>query len=94
MIASGKKFSVAELEELPGVGPYTARAVAAFANVLRGLRPGAPLVVVAHDRHGLYPGIAAALGVTVEGTVERMVGRRTGRRAGVLTETIFVWRKP
>ena len=26
-----KKFSVAELEELPGVGPYTARAVAAFA---------------------------------------------------------------
>ena len=27
-----KKFSVAELEELPGVGPYTARAVAAFAS--------------------------------------------------------------
>ena len=73
---------------------YAAGMVAAFANVLRGLRPGAPLVVVAHDRHGLYPGIAAALGVTVEGTVERMVGRRTGRRAGVLTETIFVWRKP
>ncbi len=30
-IISEEKFSVAELEELPGVGPYTARAVAAFA---------------------------------------------------------------
>lgn len=54
---------------------------------------GAPLIVVANDRHDLYPQIATLIGVEVEGVVRRHVNRRTGMRSSEYYESVFVWKK-
>ncbi|HEX2324055.1 MAG TPA: DNA methyltransferase [Chloroflexota bacterium] len=59
-----------------------------------GLPAGAPVLVVAADRHHLYPEIAALAGLEPRDVLQRQVNRRTGRRAGDFYESVFVWRKP
>jgi hypothetical protein len=59
-----------------------------------GLPSGAPVLVVAADRHDLYPEIAALAGLEPLDVLQRQVNRRTGRRAGDFYESVFVWRKP
>ncbi len=65
-----------------------------FRNGTQKLRPGGPVIVVAGDRHNLYPAIADMAGLEVEAVLKRHVNRRTGRRAGEFYESIFIWRKP
>ncbi|GIV04360.1 MAG: restriction endonuclease subunit M [Fimbriimonadales bacterium] len=64
-----------------------------FDRFLRKMPKGGPLIVVAGDRHNLYPTIAEMLNVEVEGVIERHVNRRTGRRSTPFYESVFVWRK-
>ncbi len=64
-----------------------------FANTLRALPSRGRLIVIAGDRHNLYPMIAERLGVETEAVLQRHVNRRTGRRAGEFYESIFIWRK-
>lgn len=63
-------------------------------NVVSAIRPGGVLVVVAADRHDLYPGILGGLGLCERGILQRHVNRRTGRRSSEFYETIFVYAKP
>jgi hypothetical protein len=65
-----------------------------FQRACQALPVGAPLVVVAGDKHGLYDNIARMVGVEVEAVLKRHVNRRTGRRASEFYESMFVWRKP
>ena len=46
-----------------------------------GLPAGAPVLVVAADRHDLYPEIAGLAGLEPVDVLQRQVNRRTGRRA-------------
>jgi hypothetical protein len=64
-----------------------------FARFLDRMPKGGPLIVVAGDKHNLYPTIAEMLNVEVEGVIERHVNRRTGRRSTPFFESVFVWRK-
>lgn len=64
-----------------------------FANTLRALPAQGRLIVIAGDRHNLYPMIAERLGIETEAVLQRHVNRRTGRRAGEFYESIFIWRK-
>jgi len=82
-----------------GRGPAAAREYleairAVFANVCRSLEPGGHVVVVVHDRHELYHGMAAELGLATEAVLQRHVNRRTGLRSGEFFERVYVWRKP
>ena len=63
-----------------------------FKRIIRSMQPGGRLIVVAGDRHGLYPEIAADIGVDVEAIIKRHVNRRTGRRTSDFYESVFVWR--
>jgi len=72
---------------------YMNDVTAVFARCLQAMPKHCPLVVIAADRHHLYPRIARMLGVAVEGVVERHVNRRTGMRSTEFFESIFVWRK-
>ena len=65
-----------------------------FRNVSRSLPRGAPIIIVAGDRHELYPEIVKKTGMEEEAVLQRHVNRRTGRRSGEFFESIFVWRKP
>ena len=58
------------------------------------LPAGAPILVVAADRHDLYPSIAGLAGLEPVDVLLRQVDRRTGLRPGAFYESIFVWRKP
>ncbi|GBC93736.1 hypothetical protein HRbin15_02238 [bacterium HR15] len=73
---------------------YVADIVTVFSKALEAMPPGAPLIVVANDKHNLYSEIAARLGVEVEGVLVRHVNRRTGRRSTEFFESVFIWRKP
>lgn len=64
-----------------------------FLNVLQFMPPGGRLIIVAADRHGLYPGLAKRCGLEVEAAIERRVNRRTGMRPNDFHEHIFIWRK-
>lgn len=64
-----------------------------FARFLERMPNGGPIIVVAGDKHNLYPTIAGMLNVEVEGVIERHVNRRTGRRSTPFFESVFVWRK-
>ena len=72
---------------------YCADMAAVFGNIVSKLRAGGVLVVVAADKHSLYPRILDGLGLVSEATLLRHVNRRTGRRAGEFYESIFVLRK-
>lgn len=73
---------------------YKEAIAAVFRRVCRALPVGAPLVIIASDKYGLYNDIARMVGVEVEAVLKRHVNRRTGRRASEFYESIFVWRKP
>jgi len=73
---------------------YVSDIVAVFRRALDALPKGAPIIVVANDKHNLYGEIAAQLGVRVEGVLHRHVNRRTGRRSTEFYESVFIWRKP
>jgi len=73
---------------------YMADIVTVFRKALAVMPSGAPLIVVANDKHNLYSKIATQLGVEVEGVLVRHVNRRTGRRAIEFFESVFIWRKP
>lgn len=75
------------------IAAYAADITGVFERLLDAMPRGGPLVVIAGDRHGLYPEIARNLGVTVEAEVQRHVNRRTGRRSHSFYESVFVWRK-
>jgi hypothetical protein len=71
---------------------YVGAIAGAFANARRFLRPGAPVVVVVNDSHGLYPQILERSGLRLEERLTRHVNRRTGRRAGEFFEDVLVCR--
>jgi len=72
---------------------YVADIVKVFHRALVVMPSGAPLIVVANDKHNLYDEIAHQLDVAVEGVLHRHVNRRTGRRSTEFFESIFIWRK-
>jgi hypothetical protein len=71
---------------------YVNEIAAVFRNVRRSLAVGGVVVIVAGDRHELYPAIAHLAGFRQEAAVERHVNRRTGRRSGDFYEQVMVWR--
>ena len=72
---------------------YCSGMVDVLRNVATAIRPGGVLVVVAADRHGLYPNILSELGLYEKGVLQRHVNRRTGRRSGEFYESIFIYAK-
>lgn len=72
---------------------YVANMKAVFQNVSRKIRPGGKLIVVAGDRHNVYPEILDEPNLMHEVTLQRHVNRRTGRRSGEFYESIFVYVK-
>lgn len=64
-----------------------------FINTLRYLPKGGRMIVVAGDRHNLYPPLAEACNVKREATIHRHVNRRTGMRANEFYESVFIWQK-
>lgn len=62
-----------------------------FMNALQCMPHRGRLIVVAADRHGLYPEIAEMCGVKSEAVIERRVNRRTGMRSCEFYEQIFIW---
>ena len=64
-----------------------------FTNALHYIPPGGYIIIVAGDRHDLYPDIAKICNVTEEAIIKRHVNRRTGRRSGEFYESIFIWKK-
>ncbi|MCS7209042.1 MAG: site-specific DNA-methyltransferase [Fimbriimonadales bacterium] len=73
---------------------YVDDIVRVFRNALSVMPSGGWLIVVANDKHRLYPQIATTLGVEPHAEIVRHVNRRTGRRSTEFFETVFVWRKP
>jgi DNA methylase len=69
---------------------YSDGIATAFANTASSLRPGAPVVVVIHNRRDLYPTILERAGLRLEACYRRHVNRRTGRRAGEFFEDVLV----
>lgn len=65
-----------------------------FRNVSKQMVTGSPIIVVAGDRHDLYPEIARMSRLEEEAVLQRHVNRRTGRRSSEFYESIFIWRKP
>ena len=72
---------------------YVANIKAVFQNVSRKIRPGGKLIVVAGDRHNVYPEILDEPNLMHEATLQRHVNRRTGRRSGEFYESIFIYVK-
>ena len=64
-----------------------------FINALRYMPSSGYLIVVAGDRHNLYPEIAEMCNVEEEAVIKRHVNRRTGRRSSEFYESIFIWKK-
>ncbi len=65
-----------------------------FRRAAQAMPSGGRVIVVAGDRHDLYPDIATMAGLTTETIITRHVNRRTGRRSTDFFESVFVWRKP
>jgi hypothetical protein len=61
-------------------------------NVVRPLRPGAPVLIVVNDRRDLYPEILERAELVLDERLRRHVNRRTGRRAGEFYEDVLVTR--
>ena len=72
---------------------YMADIAAVFRRALEVMPSNAPIIVVANDKHNLYPEIARQLDVVEEGVLHRHVNRRTGRRSTEFFESVFIWRK-
>ena len=65
-----------------------------FRNLAEVMPSGGRQIVVAGDKHNLYPEIAEIAGLEIEGVIKRHVNRRTGRRSNDFYESVFIWRKP
>jgi hypothetical protein len=76
----------------PAQREYVDAMVAAFRHAAGLLPPGAPVVIVVNDSHGLYPEILDRSNLTLEDRSTRHVNRRTGRRAGEFFEDVLVCR--
>src|SRR5581483_5994987 len=64
-----------------------------FDRFVKKMPSGGPIIVVAGDKHNLYPRIAELIGVETEAVLHRHVNRRTGRRNNAFFESVFIWRK-
>jgi hypothetical protein len=64
-----------------------------FQNALNYMPKGGRMIVVAGDKHELYPEIAAQCNVMEEAVIKRHVNRRTGMRANEFYESVFIWKK-
>lgn len=64
-----------------------------FINALKYMPKHGRMIVVAGDKHNLYPAIAEACNVKTEDVIQRHVNRRTGMRAGEFYESVFIWQK-
>jgi DNA modification methylase len=73
-----------------GVKGYCEDVAAVLTRAARALRPGGKIVIVVNDRRGLYDGILAGAGLTLEDRILRHVNRRTGRRRGEFYEEVLV----
>jgi hypothetical protein len=71
---------------------YVEEMTAVFANAVRQVRPGGPIVIIVNDSRALYDEILRAAGLAVEEKLTRHVNRRTGRRAGEFFEEVIVCR--
>lgn len=65
-----------------------------FLNIIKSLKPGGRMIIVANDSKRLYSKIAEMVGVKCECIINRQVNRRTGRRANEFYESIFIWQRP
>lgn len=72
---------------------YVSDVACVFERFLDKMSKGGYMIVVAGDKYGLYPEIAARLNVVEEGVINRHVNRRTGRRSTPFFESVFIWRK-
>lgn len=63
-----------------------------FSNIRQSLSKDGVVVIVVHDKNGLYDALAPKIGYRLEETLTRHVNRRTGRRAGDFFEEILIWR--
>ena len=71
---------------------YVDNMVESFTNVKKGLVKGGRMVVIVHDKLGLYDEIRERTGMKLESRLERHVNRRTGRRAGDFFESVLIWK--
>jgi hypothetical protein len=69
---------------------YVNDMTAVFANAVRQLRPGAPIIIVVNDSRNLYPEILEDADLQLHEKLTRHVNRRTGRRAGEFFEDILI----
>lgn len=72
---------------------YVANMRDVLRNVAASVVPGGPIIIVAGDRHDLYPAIFDGLPLSCDVILKRHVNRRTGRRSGEFFESIFVCTK-
>ena len=72
---------------------YKESIAAVFQNVLKSIKSGGYLIIVAGDRYDLYSNIAEMCGVEVDAVLNRHVNRRTGRRSSEFYESVFIWKK-
>lgn len=72
---------------------YQDLVVEALQNALNYMPVGGFMVIVAGDKHTLYPGIAVQCDVQEEAVLKRHVNRRTGMRATEFYESIFIWKR-
>ena len=73
-----------------GVKGYCEDIAAVLTRARRALRRGGKIVIVVNDRRGLYDGILAASGLSLEDRILRHVNRRTGRRRGEFYEEVLI----
>jgi DNA modification methylase len=71
---------------------YSRSMAESLSNVRALMTPGAPVLLVANDRLGLYPGIFEEAGMRVERSFERPVEDRTERDKRPYSETVFLAR--
>lgn len=74
------------------IDTYVRDMTSVFANARRHMRRNALAVIVVDDQRGLYDGILADAGFTVQERRRRHVNRRTGRRQGEFFEEIILAR--
>jgi hypothetical protein len=77
----------------PALTRYCDGMVEVLAHTRKHLRAGAPVAIVANDRHALYDGIAERAGYRMVERSLRHVNRRTGRRSGEYYEQVM-WLQP
>lgn len=72
---------------------YKELMIEVFKNALQYMITGGHLIVVAADKHNLYPDIAKACKLKEKAVIQRHVNRRTGMRASEFYESVFIWQK-